>query len=144
MTLPQTARLLFVLGRLVVLAAALSIALMAWWGYDLLRYAVQYRDPTWSEVGVIPFVVVLRIVVAAWVAWGVMRLDGRPPARTLLAAFAASFFLLYGWYFMITGMDWAFLYWVVAGDALYLAGGLAVAFALLLAAAGTRSADNRA
>jgi hypothetical protein len=132
-------------GRLIALAAAaLAIGLMAWWGYDLLRYAVFYRDPTWDEVGVIPFVVVLRIAVAVWVAWGAIRLGGGPLARTLLAAFGISFFLLYGWYFLLTGMDWGFLYWVVAGDSLYLAGALAIGCALLLSGSETRSGNIRA
>ena len=40
----------------------------------------------------------------------VIRLDGRTLLRVLLAAFGGSFFLLYGWYFLLTGMDWGFLY----------------------------------
>jgi hypothetical protein len=65
-------------------------------GYDLLRYAFLSEDLTWGEVGLIPFVVALRILVAAWVAWSVVRLDGRALVRNLLAAFGVSFFLLYG------------------------------------------------
>ena len=143
MRIPETSRLLVALGCMAALAAAaLEISLMSWWGYDLLRYAFSHKDPTWGEVGVIPMVVVLRLVVAAWVAWGAIRLDGRPLARTLLAASGVSFFLLYGWYFLLTRMDWGFLYWVVARDALCLAGGLAVVCALRFSAAGTRSAEN--
>ena len=85
MTLPAITRLLLDLGRLVGFAgAALSIALMAWWGYDVIRYAFFSENSTWGEVGVIPFVVVLRIIVAAWVVWSVIRLDGRTLLRVLL------------------------------------------------------------
>jgi hypothetical protein len=66
------------LGRLVGFAgAALSITLMAWWEYDVIRYAFFSETPTWGEVGIIPFVVVLRIIVAAEVVWSVIRLEGR-------------------------------------------------------------------
>ena len=133
MTLPAITRLLLDLGRLVGFAgAALSIALMAWWGYDVIRYAFFSENSTWGEVGVIPFVVVLRIIVAAWVVWSVIRLDGRTLLRVLLVASGGSFFLLYGWYFLLTGMDWSYLYWVVGGDFLYLVAGFVVGWALLL------------
>ena len=87
--------------------------------------------------------VVLRLAVAAWVVWGVKGSDGRPLARTLLAAFGISFLPLYGLYYLLTGTDWGLLYWVVTCDFLYLAGGLAVGCALLLSASGTRSVENR-
>ncbi len=139
MTLPAAARLLLILGRLVGFAgAAFTIALMVWWGYDLARYAFFSENPTWAEVGVEPFVQVLRIIVAAWVVWSVIRLDGRTLLRVLSVAFGVSFFLLYGWYFLLTGMDWGFLYWVVGGDFLYLVGGLVLGCALLLTRISTR------
>ena len=87
--------------------------------------------------------VALRIVVAAWVARSVVRLDGRALARILLATFGISFFLLYGWYCLLTGMDWAFFYWVVGGDFLYLLAGSMVGGALRLPA-GTRPTSSRA
>ena len=53
----MTVRLLLILGRSVGFAgAALTAVLMAWWGQDLFRYAFFSEDPTWDEVGVIPFV----------------------------------------------------------------------------------------
>jgi hypothetical protein len=132
-----TTRLLLILGRSTgFVGAALTVALMAWWGRDLFRYALFSEDPTWDEVGVIPFVVVLRIIVAAWVAWVVVRLDGRTLLLALLAASGCSFLLLYGWYFLLTGMDWNFLYWVVGADLLYLVAASMVGCALLLPAAG--------
>jgi hypothetical protein len=141
--LPPVARILLVLGRTVAFAAAaLSVGLISWRGYyDLLRYASS-ADPTWGEVGIIPFMGALRIVVAVWVAWSVVRLDGRALARTLLVTFGISLFLLYGWYYLLTGMDWAFLYWVVGGDFLYLFAGLMVGDTLLLPA-GTRPTSSR-
>ena len=143
MTLPAMDRLLVALGRFIGLAgAALTIALIGWWGYDLARYAFFSENPTWGEVGVVPFVQALRIIVAAWVVWSVIRLDGRTLLRVLLAAFGISFFLLYGWYFLLTGMDWGFLYWVVGGDFLYLAGGVVVGCALLLPTASGRTSND--
>jgi hypothetical protein len=127
------AKVLIVVGRLVGLAgAALTIALMAWWAYDLSRYAFFSEDPTWAEVGVEPFVIVLRIIVAAWVVWSVVRFDGGVLLSALLLAFGASFSLLLGWYFLLTGMDWSFYYWVVGGDFLYLIAVLMMGCALQL------------
>lgn len=69
----MAARLLLILGRSVGFAGtALTVALMAWWGQDLFRYAFFSEDPTWDEVGVIPFVVVLRVIVASWGVWSVV------------------------------------------------------------------------
>ncbi len=144
MTLSDTARPLLFLGRLVSFAAAaLAVALMVWQGYDLLRYAFSSEDPIWGEVGVFPFVVVLRVVVAVWVAWSVVRLGGRVLVRVLLAAFGVSFLLLYGWYFLLLGYDNGFFYWVVAGDFLYLTGGLMAGCAMRLAGAETRLENGR-
>jgi hypothetical protein len=60
----------------------------------------------------------------------------------LPAAFGASFSLLYGWYFLLTGMAWGFLYRVVAGDFLYLLAGSMIDCALLFPAAGDRPQHN--
>ena len=132
-------RLFLISGRLVgFAAAALTFALMVWWGQSLFRYAFFHEDPTWGEVGIVPLVIALRIFVAAWAAWNVVKLEGRGLLPALLTAFGISFFLLLGWYFLLTGMDWGFLYWVAAGDLLYLAAGLMVGCALLLAKIATR------
>ncbi len=137
------ARLLGLLGRLVGFAgAALSIALMAWWEYDSVRYLYFSENSTWGEVGATPFVAVLRIVVAGWIVWSVIRLGGRTLLRVLLAAFSVCFFLLFGWYFLLTGMDWSFLYWVAGSDFLYLVAGLMVGCALLLPAASSRPSNH--
>ena len=78
MSISTAARLLSVLGRLVALTtAALAAAFMAWLGYDMVRYAIFSENPTWGEVGVLPFVIVLRIVAAGWVARGALKLDVR-------------------------------------------------------------------
>jgi hypothetical protein len=73
----MSARLLPLSGRSIGPAgAALTVALMAWWALDSFRYAFFSGVPAWGEVGVIPIVVVLRTIVAAWVVWSVVRLDG--------------------------------------------------------------------
>jgi hypothetical protein len=133
MPIPGTARTLLVVGRLVALvAAAFALALMAKPGYELFRYVFFSGSLTWA--GIIPVVFALRICVAGWVAWDVLRLDGRALMRALLAAFGISFLLLYGWYYLILGMDYELFYWNVAGDFLYLAGGLLLGCASLLSA----------
>lgn len=133
MPTPGTARTLLVFGRLVgFAAAAFALALMAKPGYELFRYVFFSGSLTWA--GIIPVVFALRICVAGWVAWAVFWLDGRALMRVLLAAFGISFLPLYGWYYLILGMDYAFFYWIVAGDFLYLAGGLWVGGASLLSA----------
>lgn len=133
MTISGTARTLLVVGRLVAFAAAaFALALMAKPGYELFRYVFFSGSLSWA--GIIPVVFALRICVAGWVAWAVLRLDGRALRRVLLAAFGISFVLLYGWYYLILGMDYELFYWIVAGDFLYLAGGLLVGCASLLSA----------
>ena len=133
MPIPGTARTLLVVGRLVALvAAAFALALMAKPGYELFRYVFFSGSLTWA--GIIPVVFALRICVAGWVAWAILRLDGRALMRALLAAFGISFLLLYGWYYLILGMDYELFYWIVAGDFLYLAGGLLLGWASLLSA----------
>jgi hypothetical protein len=132
-------------GRLISLVgAALATGLMTWRVYELLRYAFLSEHPTWDEVGLLPFVIGLRIIVAAWVGWSTIRLWGDTLVRVLLTAFGVSFILLYGWYFLLIGMDDGFLYRAVAGDFLYLAGALAVGCALLLEKIGPRPAANQA
>ena len=73
-------------------------------GTGLFRYAFFSEDPAWDEVGGVPFVIFLRVIVAAGVAWSVVILDRGTLLSALLAAFGASFSLLYGWYFLLTGM----------------------------------------
>jgi hypothetical protein len=135
-----TARTLLVMGRLVAFgAAAFALALMAEPGYELFRYVFLSGSLTWA--GVIPVVFALRICVAGWVAWAALRLDGRALMRALLAAFGISFLLLYGWYYLFLGMDDVLFYWIVAGDFLYLMGGLLAGCASLLSAR-TRTGDG--
>lgn len=142
MAISGTARTLLVVGRLVAFAAvAFALGLMAKPGYELFRYVFFSGSLTWA--GVIPVVFALRICVAGWVAWAVLRLDGRALMRVLLAAFGISFLLLYGWYYLILGIDDELFHWIVAGDFLYLAGGLLVGCASLLSAH-TRTGDGRA
>jgi hypothetical protein len=133
MPISGAARALLVVGRLVgFVAAAYALALMAKPGYELFRYVFFSGSLSWA--GIIPVVFALRICVAGWVAWAVLRFDGRGLMRALLAAFGISFLPLYGWYYLILGIDYGLFYWIVAGDFLYLAGGLLVGCALLLSA----------
>ncbi|HEV2743229.1 MAG TPA: hypothetical protein VGV91_08750, partial [Rubrobacter sp.] len=125
MPIPGTARRLLAAGRLVgFAAAAFAIALMAKPGYEAFRYVFFSGSLTWA--GIIPVVFARRICVAGWVAWAVLRFDGRSLMRALLAAFGVSFLLLYGWYYLLLGMDYVLFYWIGAGDFLYLAGGLLI------------------
>ncbi len=142
MPIPGTARTLLVAGRLVgFAAAAFAMLLMAKPGYELFRYVFFSGSLTWA--GIIPVVFVLRICVAGWVAWAVLRFDGRVLMRALLAAFGVSFLLLYGWYFLLLGMDDALFYWIVTGDFLYLAAGLLAGSASILPAR-TRGGESHA
>lgn len=50
--------------------------------------------------------------------------------------------MLFGWYFLILGMDAGFFYWIVVGDVLYLAGALVVGYALFLEVCSRRGADQ--
>jgi hypothetical protein len=144
MPIPGTARTLLVMGRLVAFAAAaLGLFLMVGQGYDLFRYAHSSQNPTWGEVGVFPFVLVLRFIVAGWVVWAAVKLGGRALMRVLLAAFGVSFLLLYGWYYLLLGMDDVLFYWIVTGDFLYLAAGLLAGSASILSAR-TRGGESHA
>jgi hypothetical protein len=144
LTNPGISRALLACGRLAALAAAMMVLVFVTvYGYELLRYAFSSRGPGQGDVGILPVFYALRVAVVGWVVWAVAKLDGRDLMRALLAAFGISFLLLYGWYFAILVIDDAFLYVVVAGDSLYLAGGLLVGCALLLADRG-RVGDGRA
>ncbi len=85
MTIPGTAQTLLVVGRLATFAAAaFALVLMAKPGCELFRYVSFSGSLSWA--GIIPVVFALRICVAGWVAWAVLRLDGRALMRVLLAA----------------------------------------------------------
>lgn len=58
----------------------------------------------------------LQLAVAAWGAWGALRSDPRRLLRNVLVAFALTFFVLYGWHFLLSGGDL-----VSIGNLLYLA-----------------------
>ena len=135
--LSDTTRSILFFGRLVAFAAAvLSIAFMGWQGYRLFGYVLFSGRAAWADVGVLPFVAVLRVAVGVWVAWSVMRVGERKLMLILFAAFGVSFLLLYGWYFLLIGMDARFLYWVVGGDFLYLIAGMVVGYSLYLSRVG--------
>jgi len=144
MTNPGISRALLLSGRVAAIAAAMTVLVFVTvQGYELLRYAFGSRSPMWGDAGVLPLVCVARAAVAGWVVWAAAKLGGQGLLRVCLAAFGISFLLLYGWYFAILIIDDASLYVVVAGDLLYLAGGLLAGCALLLANR-VRAEDGRA
>jgi len=116
-----------VFGRMVAIAgAALTVgaivAYVSGWVVSAIRYA-----PDWN-VGIIPLVFVLQVVVAGWVLWSALMRDARRLLRNQLVAFVLSFLLLYGWYFFLAG-------WgrdpVSIGNLLYLLAGLSMLVAVL-------------
>ena len=117
-------------GRLVaIVGAALTtgavVAYVAGWTISAIRYA-----PDWN-VGVLPLVLPLQLAVAGWVAWGALRNDDpRRLLRDVLVAFALTFLLLYGWYFLLSGSDL-----VSVGNLLYLAAAVPLAVAAASASA---------
>ncbi len=127
MTNPAMARPLVVLGRLVGLGgSALTMgavsALVVGWAYSAVRHA-----PDWN-VGLLPVVLPLQLLVAGWVAWGALVAEPRPLLRRLLIAAAGSFFAFYGWYFLLAGGGMGL---IAVGNLLYLAAGLVVGVAAL-------------
>jgi hypothetical protein len=116
-------------GRLVaIVGAALTtgsvVAYVAGWAISAIRYA-----PDWN-VGVVPLVLPLQLAVAGWVAWGALGSDPRRLLRNVLVAFALTFLLLYGWYFLLLGDDL-----MSVGNLLYLAAAVPLAVAAVFASA---------
>ena len=127
MTIPAMARLLVALGRLVGLGgAALTVgavsAMVIGWTYSAVRHA-----PDWN-VGLLPVVLPLQLLVAGWVAWGALVAEPRPLLRRLLIAAAVSFFAFYGWYFLLAGGGMGL---ISVGNLLYLVAGLVVGVAAM-------------
>jgi len=121
------ARLLVVLGRVVGLGgAALTVgavsAMVIGWTYSAVRHA-----PDWN-VGLLPVVLPLQLLVAGWVAWGALVAEPRPLLRRLLIAAAVSFFAFYGWYFLLAGGGMGL---ISVGNLLYLVAGLVVGVAAM-------------
>ena len=77
-------------------------------------------------------VFVLQLAVAGWVLWGALKVDRRRLVRNVLVAFALTFLLGYGWYFLLVG-------WgtdpVAIGNLLYLAAVPPLAVAVMAASA---------
>ena len=122
MTIPAMARTLVVLGRLVGLGgSALTVgavsAVVVGWASSAVRHA-----PDWN-VGLLPVVLPLQLLVAGWVAWSTLVAEPRPLLRRLLIAAAGSLFALYGWYFLLAGGGAGL---IAVGNLLYLVAGLVV------------------
>lgn len=71
---------------------------------------------------------ILQILLAIWVVWRVFKAEPTSLLYTLLLAFGCSFFVLYGWYFLLIGEGGEL---IAAGNLLYLAAGLIVLCARL-------------
>lgn len=131
MTRLWVVRVMAAFGRLVAIAgAAFSagavVAYVSGWVISAIRYA-----PDWN-VGLLPAVFVLQFAVAGWVLWGALKADPPRLLRNVLVAFALTFLLGYGWYFLLAG--WA-TDPVAIGNLLYLAAALPVAVAVMAASA---------
>ena len=127
MTIPAMARPLVVLGRLVgLVGAALTVgavsAMVVGWAYSAVRHA-----PDWN-VGLLPVVLPLQLLVAGWVAWSTLVAEPRPLPHRLLVAAAGSLFALYGWYFLLAGGGMGL---IAVGNLLYLVAGLVVGAAAM-------------
>lgn len=115
-------RVLFLAGRLISLAgAALTISVITIgtveWVVLSFRYGLDWN------VGIVPLVFVLQILLAIWIAWRVLRAEPTSLLYTLLLAFGGSFIVLYGWYFLLAGEGGML---IGTGNLLYLAAGLVV------------------
>lgn len=123
-----------VAGRvIVVVGAAVTLVAPAWYANTLVQGGF-FGDPVRGEIGIMPLILLARLVVAGVVVWAIIRLDERELVKILLMFFGVSFLLLYGWYFMILGYDDAIFYVAVSADLLYLAGAIVIGSALALAA----------
>jgi hypothetical protein len=114
-------------GRIVAVAgAALTVGtiagIVAEWVISSVRYA-----PDWN-VGLLPLVLPLQVVVAGWVTWSALTREPRRLLRNLLIAGALSFLLLYGWYFLPMGQGFEL---IAVGNLLYLLAGLTMLVAVL-------------
>ena len=142
---PVVARLLAMLGCSVGFAVAVvTITLTVWLGTVIIRYLFFSEGPTLGEVGIFPVLLPMRLIVAAWVMWSVFKEGANRLQLNLLVSGAVSFFVLFGWYFMLLGPAGELLsydnslYLLAVCDLLYLAAGLAVCCARLLSGTGDR------
>jgi hypothetical protein len=117
-------------------AAVVTLGVVAWYAQYLIQCA--FSRGAWGGAGILPLVFLARLAVAGLVVWGVVGLDTPTILRVLLAAFGGSFLLMFGWYFLLIGMDDAIFYLSVSADLLYLIGALIIGSALALTATRSR------
>ena len=135
MMLSAIVRLFLTLGRLVGFAGAvLTTATLVVTVFPFFYHGLE------RNLGFLPLVVALRIVVAACVVWGVLKLDASTLFRILLIFGVGSFGGLYGWYFLFSRQGLELL---AIGDVLYLVAGLMVGCALLLLRVGARLGNGQ-
>ncbi|QIN82143.1 hypothetical protein GBA63_05395 [Rubrobacter tropicus] len=131
-----------VVGRLIaVTGAVVTFAVTVWYAQYLIQYALSHG--AWGGAGLYPVVFALRLAVAGWVVWAALGSDRFVLLRVLLAAFGVSFIFLYGWYYMLMGMDDAIFYLAVSADLLYLIGTLPIGGAIVLSRIGSNPRNNR-
>jgi hypothetical protein len=118
-------------GRLVAIAgAALSVGAVAAHVGDWLLFAIRFA-PDWN-VGILPLLYPLQVVVAGWVTWGALKRGRRPLLRDVLVGGVVSFVLLFGWYFLLAGGGMGL---IALGNLLYLSAALPLALAVMASSA---------
>lgn len=90
-------------------------------------------------MGLVPLAMVLQIFFAAWVVWSVIKASRRFLLLVLPAAFVGSFFVSYGWYFLLLGEGLEF---IGAGNLLYLLAALLTVGAQLASVADERARNQ--
>lgn len=123
MAYPRMARLLLVFGRSAALAGAALI-----FSTIIVEAVLFFRfGPDWN-VGLMPLIALLRVVLAGFVVYAAFRFSPGPLFRILLGVGLGSFFLLYGWYLLLAGMGGELM---AIGDFLYVLAALLVGGGIL-------------
>jgi hypothetical protein len=118
-------------GRLVAIAGAgLSAGAVAAHVGGWLLFAFRFA-PDWN-VGILPLVYPMQVVVAGWVVWGAFKRGRRLLLRDVLVGGVISFVLLFGWYFLLAGGGMGL---IALGNLLYLGAALPLALAVMAASA---------
>ncbi len=133
-------RLLSVFARLVgFTGAAFSVGFAVWWTFIFFDTLSSSSSLERWNVGIIPLVMVLQTLIAAWVMWKVFKSNLRSLFLVFSAAFLGSFVVSYGWYFLLLG-DGGELMGV--GNLLYLLAALLIGVALLVSPADEQPMRN--
>lgn len=137
MMLSEIVRLFDLMARLFgFLGASLVLAVSARGTLSYLREGPSFD--TVSDLGLLPLIVPAQMLLAAWVLLNVLKPNSRPLLLVLSLAFAGSFVVAYGRYFLLAPDT----FYVGVGNLLYL---LAALFALgaRLSAVGVQLDEER-